>query len=501
MLYINFDMEVLKVKKSKLERISFINDFVEEIKEQKAAIFAGAGLSIPTGNLNWKDLLREDAKAIGINVDEEHDLLAVAQYIYNESGTRNKITKLVKKYINRNGTLTKNHDLLATLPIATFWTTNYDGYIEESFKKNNKTIDIKKNVMDLSTEVKSVDATLYKMHGDIEIANEVVLIKDDYEIYDKKNELFTIALKGDLINKTFLFIGFSFDDPNLSNILSRVRMMLEGNPRQHFCVFKKVSKEDFKFIECKKARKKRFAYEKNKQSLRINDLKRYGIKAILVDSYEELTDILEEINFKVKKNNVFISSSFEERELDQYTIDDVSPERFIFDLANQLHKRGFKITSGYGKGAGSIVINGVLDGSEQTNKSLDESLSLYPFPFPKKEIDDVTRKKIHEKYRNKMLDDCGVSIFLLGNKYDEAKNLINADGVRSEFELSYLKGLKVIPIIQTGYMSKELGEELEKDFEKFYGDNMKLLKKFKELNKAKNSEEIISKIIEIIDKL
>lgn len=44
-------------------------------------------MSIPTGSLNWKDLFREDAKAIGINVDEEHDLLAVAQYIYTESGS------------------------------------------------------------------------------------------------------------------------------------------------------------------------------------------------------------------------------------------------------------------------------------------------------------------------------------------------------------------------------------------------------------------------------
>ena len=484
-----------------LERVSFINDFVDEIREEKAAIFAGAGLSIPTGNLNWKDLLREDAKAIGINVDLEHDLLAVAQYIYNESGTRNKITKLVKKYINRNGTLTRNHELLALLPIGTFWTTNYDGYIEESFKRINKTLDIKKNVMDLSTEVNFPNATLYKMHGDIEIASEVVLIKDDYEIYDKKNELFTVALKRDLVDKTFLFIGFSFDDPNLSNILSRVRMMLEGHHRQHYCIFKKVNKSDFKNLGSKREIDERFAYEKNKQRLRINDLKRYGIKAIFVNSYEEITEILEEINFKVKKYNVFISSSFEGEIFEEFEMgDNITADKFILDLVNQLHKRGFKITSGYGKGAGSIVINGVLNAIEQTNKSLDESLALYP--FPRNEIDVDKETIIHEKYRNKFLGSCGVSIFLLGNNYDDkAKKLINTEGVRSEFELSYQKGIKVIPIIQTGYMAKELGEELEKNFEKYYGDKKDLLKDFQELNNYKSSEEIISKIIEIIDKL
>ena len=60
------------------------------------------------------------------------------------------------------------------------------------------------------------------MHGDIGQPNAVVLLKDDYEIYDKKNELFVKKLQGDLLSNTFLFIGFSFDDPNLENILSKV---------------------------------------------------------------------------------------------------------------------------------------------------------------------------------------------------------------------------------------------------------------------------------------
>jgi len=36
----------------------FIRDFLKEVREDNAAIFAGAGLSAPAGYVNWRDLLR-----------------------------------------------------------------------------------------------------------------------------------------------------------------------------------------------------------------------------------------------------------------------------------------------------------------------------------------------------------------------------------------------------------------------------------------------------------
>ncbi|ELP8743454.1 SIR2 family protein, partial [Staphylococcus pseudintermedius] len=260
---------------------SFIKNYLEEIQDGRAAIFAGAGLSVDVGVVSWKELLREAANEIGIDVDKEHDLVSVAQYIYNQSNSRNKITKLIKAHIQRNGNITENHKILANLPINTIWTTNYDEFIEKSFEEKNKIYDVKKNTIDLSSEVKNSEATIYKMHGDINRAHDAVLIKDDYEIYDKKNELFTQALKGDLISKTFLFIGFSFDDPNLENILSRVRIMLEGNTRTHFCFFKEVSIKDagYQNITNEKEKEEAWKYDWNKQYHKIKDLERYGIKS------------------------------------------------------------------------------------------------------------------------------------------------------------------------------------------------------------------------------
>ena len=44
----------------------FIEHFTKEVMEDNAAIFAGAGLSIPAGFVDWSSLLEPMAKEIGL---------------------------------------------------------------------------------------------------------------------------------------------------------------------------------------------------------------------------------------------------------------------------------------------------------------------------------------------------------------------------------------------------------------------------------------------------
>jgi len=79
-----------------------------------------------------------------------------------------------------------------------------------------------------------------------------VLTKDDYEGYFRKHEPFVAALSGDLTAKTFLFPGFSFSDPNIDYVKSRVRVTLHHAPKQHYCIMRR---------EQKKAREKNADFE------------------------------------------------------------------------------------------------------------------------------------------------------------------------------------------------------------------------------------------------
>ena len=95
------------------------------------------------------------------------------------------------------------------MPISTYWTTNYDKLIEKELEKQNRKVDVKMDSDQLSTALANRDAVVYKMHGDVDHPAKAVLTKDDYVLYDNKRPLFRTILKGDLISKKLLFIGFS----------------------------------------------------------------------------------------------------------------------------------------------------------------------------------------------------------------------------------------------------------------------------------------------------
>ena len=62
---------------------SFLNTYSEEMESDNAAIFAGAGLSRPAGFVDWKMLLKSVAVSLGLDVEKESNLVAIAQYYCN----------------------------------------------------------------------------------------------------------------------------------------------------------------------------------------------------------------------------------------------------------------------------------------------------------------------------------------------------------------------------------------------------------------------------------
>lgn len=207
-----------------ISRSELVENYVKAIQEGYAAIFAGAGLSRSSGYVDWKELINPLARSINLDTNKENDLIAVAQYYRNERGNRAGINQAIMREFTKEVQVNENIKILARLPIETYWTTNYDTLIEDELKNKNKRVEIKVNKENLATTLPDRDVVLYKMHGDVSNPADAVLTKDDYECYDIKRPLFRTALQGDLISKTFMFIGFSFADPNLDYILSRIHI-------------------------------------------------------------------------------------------------------------------------------------------------------------------------------------------------------------------------------------------------------------------------------------
>lgn len=90
------------------------------------------------------------------------------------------------------------------------------------------------------------EVAIYKMHGDKDSPDDVVLTKEDYQNYDIDRGIFTRMLSVELIRKSFVFIGFSFNDPNLERILSIAKQTLQGKaPQTHYCFMRKVQLIDY----------------------------------------------------------------------------------------------------------------------------------------------------------------------------------------------------------------------------------------------------------------
>ena len=250
---------------------SFIKDYVKELDQGTASIFAGAGLSIPAGFVNWSELMRDIANDIGLDIETETDLISLAQFHVNENQNRTKISKKVLEEFIDDTEETDNHRIIATLPVSSVWTTNYDTLIEQSFLHADKVPDIKFTEKQLLDNRPKRDVIVYKMHGDVTVPSEAILTKEQYEQYHRTHEGFINALTGELTTKTFLFLGFSFTDPNLDYVLSRLNFRFSGDKKQHYCIVKKHILRDGLNPD-----KATLEYNTRKQALVINDLKRYG---------------------------------------------------------------------------------------------------------------------------------------------------------------------------------------------------------------------------------
>jgi hypothetical protein len=468
----------------------FIRTYVKAINESNAAVFAGAGLSQPAGYVNWKELMREIAEDLDLNIDIESDLIALAQYHVNEFDGRGKINQILVEEYTKDAKVTDNHQILAQLPIKTYWTTNYDKLIETNLEANSKKVDAKIVSENLSHTMPNTDAIVYKMHGDISLSHEAVLTKDDYEGYDFKRKLFSTALQGDLVSKTFLFIGFSFDDPNLSYILSRIRILLGENSRNHYCFMKKVERNDYLTDD-------EFRYAEIKQELRIKDLKRYRINVLLVDQYEEITEILQHIENIVKRRNVFISGSA----TDFGEWGETRSFEFSTNLSKAVIKNKNNIVSGFGLGIGSCIIAGALEELyESKEKKVEDRLKSRP--FPQNTSGEIPLNELWTKYRKEMLFNVGISIFIFGNKKnEETGDIVTANGMVEEFEISTENGTIPIPVGATGFTANDLWKTVMEDFDKFVGiDSLKPL--YQDLGDHKKTDkELIGTIVKIINEL
>jgi Sir2- and TIR-associating SLOG family/SIR2-like domain len=469
---------------------AFLRDIAKELEEDNVAVFAGSGLSAPAGFVSWVELLRPIADDLGLDVEKEHDLVTLAQYHLNVNGfNRSQLNKRLIEEFARASEITENHRILARLPIYTYWTTNYDKLIERSLELTGKIADVKYTKKHLAFTKPKRDVVVYKMHGDIDHPDEAILTKDDYESYHVKMDQFITALSGDLVSKTFIFIGFSFSDPNLDYILSRVRVAYDKSQRTHYCFLRKVAQEqDEKEAD--------FSYRQRKQELFCGDLNRFNIKAILVDSYSEITNILHTIENRHRQKSIFISGAAHE----YGTWSSEVAQQFIHALSQKILQTNHRIVSGFGLGVGSAVISGSLE-QIYMNPRINRIDQLILHPFPQQVFGSTDRAEVWRRYRENMISYAGISIFLFGNKMQNGA-VTKSSGMQQEFDIAKVNGAILLPVGATGYMSEDLWMEARTDIQTRFSNKPDILELYEKLgDKNASLEQLIEIIIDLLEQI
>lgn len=463
----------------------FLREYVKQVDEGDAALFVGAGLSRAAGYQDWRQLLGGCARRLRLDLGREQDLVAVAQYYVNVNNSRAELNSLVRSEYRKRKSLTENHRIIGRLPVGTVWTTNYDTLLERAYEEVGRGLDVKSRDEDLTQPTPERDVTLYKMHGDISRPDQVIITKGDYERYRREHTLFQQALERDLVDKTFLFLGFSFTDPNFIYTLGHLRSLLTSSGRRHYAVIREVARSDY---PAGTAGGDEYDYERNRQYLQIGDLQRYDIHTVLVERYEEVTELLKEVERRIHAGNVFVSGTahtfgaFGEARLKELC------ER----LGARLIEEGFNISSGFGSNVGGPLLVGALAKLyENVSPPINKRLTVRPLPH----ADGIVNQAFDTRTREELISKCGFSIFISGNSGSQPDA---SPGMMEEYEITCRQGRIPIPVGATGFTAEKLWGVVEPDLGAVYAGKVSAELYGRLNDPALGNDELLQAVFEII---
>lgn len=241
---------------------------IRKIREHRCVVFAGAGLSsqakandgapIPT----WKTLLehmvdwcvehrvqlRAEPQEFK-EIIEKGRLLVVAQELQWSLGQQ--LNSCLSDILHIGDTKPSNaHRLLCQIDWVFVLTSNYDALIEGAYAAESG--GILPPVFSYDGVNQAIDCLrndkhfVFKVHGDINIPNSIVLGNRDYSKLLYQSPAYRSFLETVFASYTVLFVGFSGSDPDLDGIVDRLSTIYERSLSQHFIL---VSEDEFSAIE------------------------------------------------------------------------------------------------------------------------------------------------------------------------------------------------------------------------------------------------------------
>ena len=228
------------------------------------------------------------------------------------------------------------------------------------------------------------------------------------------------------------------------------------------------------------------------------DLQRYGINALMIHRYDEITEMLETLAIAAHRRNVFISGSAHEyAPLGRDRI-----EALARQLGSQLIANGYHIVSGYGLEIRQIVLNGAMGTFyRKRNTRIGDRTHVRPFPLLPQ--DDPERAKIYDAHRHDLLSGTNATIFFCGNRVDRSTGAFEriAPGVVQESEITRKLGGHPIPIGVTGSAAQQLWQQVFASLDEYF-PGIDIRSQFDILgNPNSSNDELVGAVLEILRRI
>lgn len=243
----------------------FINELRKKYKENNVIPFIGAGLSMPYNIPDWGGLIRDCAIDMGMeNIDgtsfmniievnlKRNDYWeavdSIKKYaIRSEPDIQAYVVKKVVENIPKDvAKIENNYQDLAKYNFNTFFTTNYDHimnkYVDTPFSPVNLK-DVSSNIQNLLSETES--KRIFHLHGNISDESSIVLSRDMYlKLYNDNVYKNLFSIFGGV--KTFLFLGFSFSDVFIQDIIKANK---ESFKSKHYIILANPEEDNVRYLK------------------------------------------------------------------------------------------------------------------------------------------------------------------------------------------------------------------------------------------------------------
>jgi hypothetical protein len=433
-----------------------LSDYVQAIVDGRAAIFIGAGISRGAGLPDWGELGAHFANDLGIEAGDEPDPTLLAEYFVQNSN-RPTLIRHLHHVLDRAGReIPAALEIIAKLPIQTLWTTNFDDFIEAAYEGRH--LQVICNNHSFMSPLNFNKPMLYKMHGTIAPHQEgIVLTRSDYDMYARSHGLFLDRLRAHYASKHFLFIGFSFTDPNLLRVLSLSRLQYGNHPPTHTAILRKPENANA-------STRQRFI--RYTQTLR----NAYGIQILLIRHFEEIPTLLRKISQSFRLRTVMVSGSYPDTTV--HINEEAIAERIrVSELARAIGRELGRyvefpnrarsprtLVSGFGLTVGPAVSAGHLDQLYLGRVDPKDGLQLVS-PFPRA-LDPARRVLEYALHRRYLLSKCGSCVVVSGKSLTEDGSMSDAAGVREEFTTAVELGVFPVVIGCSGGMAQQIWGEI-----------------------------------------